>query len=94
MLKIDCYTSGSQDRFLYGYKTKEPFWIVGLLPIIRKLSDGGDKKIDGTKAVRPIYRDQFATRHMSFKILKVALVQELKKITEFLGILSFETQGS
>lgn len=73
--KIDWDALGSHDWFRYNYKTGKLYRVSGLVLMIRKFTDGTEVKIERTEVIRPIYREEFATRGLSFKIAKAALFQ-------------------
>lgn len=49
--------------------------VGGSAPMIRKLADSAEEKIDRTKEIRPTYRNECTTRGMSLESAKAMWVQ-------------------
>lgn len=79
LCKVEWDVHGSDDQFLYHYKTGKLFRVGDTEHMLRKLTDGVEEESPGTETIHSIYREEFAMCCMSFDFANAARLQFLDK---------------
>lgn len=92
LCEVDWNGIGSQNLFQYQCKTGNVSRVSELAPIVCKLADGTEIKVERTESLRPIRLEELATRYFSFEFGNAVCLQYFEKKMDYFVVRSLDAQ--